>query len=59
MPTYERRFFLGLLMKSNVERQEQIEAQQEQTKTRGSKGSRTTNVSGNALKNGLKSGKIK
>jgi hypothetical protein len=56
MPTYERRFFLSLLMKQNVERQEEVEnAQKTQTNT---KGNRKTSISGDALKSRMKSGDI-
>lgn len=58
MPTYERRFFIGMLTKSVVEKQEQMEAMKEQATTNNSKGSRTTRVSGTALKSKLKSGDI-
>jgi hypothetical protein len=56
MPTYERRFFLSLLMKQNVERQEEIENTQK-TQT-NSKGNRKTSISGDALKSRMKSGDI-
>ena len=58
MPTYERRFFLGLLTKDAREREEKLEEMKEQAKTKGSKGSRQTRVSGTALKNKMKSGEI-
>lgn len=56
MPTYERRFFIGLLTKQTSERQEQIE--NNQNKTVHGKGERKTTVSGDALKHKLKSGDI-
>ena len=56
MPTYERRFFLSLLMKQNVERQEEVDNMQK-TQT-NSKGSRKTSISGDALKSRMKSGDI-
>jgi hypothetical protein len=56
MPTYERRFFLSLLMKQNIERQEEVEnANKTQT---NSKGNRKTSISGDALKSRMKSGDI-
>lgn len=58
MPIYERRFFLGLLTKEASEKQAKFEEMKEQAKTSGSKGSRTTRVSGANLKNKLKSGEI-
>lgn len=59
MPTYERRYFLGLLLKTNSERQEQVENMKQDAVNRNAKGTRTTTVSGSALKEGLKSGRIK
>jgi hypothetical protein len=56
MPSYERRFFLSLLMKQNVERQEELENTQK-TQT-NSKGNRKTSISGDALKSRMKSGDI-
>jgi hypothetical protein len=56
MPTYERRFFLSLLMKQNVERQEEFENTQK-TQT-NSKGNRKTSISGDTLKSRMKSGDI-
>lgn len=58
MPTYERRFFLGLLTKERRDREEQIEKMKEQAQNKSGKGSRTTRVSGEALKNKIKSGEI-
>lgn len=58
MPTYERRFYLGLLTKQARQREEHLEALKEQAQTKGSKGSRSTRISGNQLKNKLKSGDI-
>lgn len=58
MPVYERRFFLGLLTKQNLERAEKVEEMKEQSKTKGSKGSRTSTVSGQALKNKIKGGDL-
>ena len=58
MPVYERRFFLGLLNKDARERQEQMEEMKAKAQTKGGKGSRTTRVSGEALKSKMKSGQI-
>jgi hypothetical protein len=58
MPTYERRFFLGLLNKETREKEERIEELKEKAKTNGGKGTRKTRVSGEALKTKLKSGEI-
>jgi hypothetical protein len=57
MPTYERRYFLGLLTKQAREREEQYEDRKNSTKSSG-KGNRTSTVSGNALKNRIKAGDI-
>lgn len=58
MPTYERRFFIGMLTRDIVKKQEQIDELQAQAKTNTSKGNRTTRVSGTALKTKMKSGEI-
>jgi hypothetical protein len=58
MPTYERRFFLGLLNKEAREREERAEELKNKSQTNNSKGSRTTRVTGDALKNKIKSGDI-
>lgn len=58
MPTYERRFFLGLLNKEARDREERAEELRNKTQTKNSKGSRTTRVTGDALKNKIKSGDI-
>lgn len=57
MPTYERRYFLGLLTKQAREREEEYE-ERKNTKNSASKGKRTTTVSGDALKSRIKSGDI-
>lgn len=56
MPTYERRFFLGLLTRDVKNRQERYEEQKTQTQT--SKGTRKTRVSGEALKTKIKKGNL-
>lgn len=53
MPTSERRYFLSLLIKNTTEQQER--AEQQKTVQKG-KGSKTTRVGGEALKNKIKSG---
>jgi len=58
MPTYERRFFLGLLNKETREKEEQLETMKEKSKTINGKGNRTTKVSGEGLKNRMKNGDI-
>jgi len=58
MPTYERRFYLGLLTRDTLKKQEKMEEMQEAAKSKNSKGSRTTRVSGDALKNKMKTGEI-
>lgn len=56
MPTAERRFHLGLLLKK---RHEDIEKQEEgKGSVSTSKGQRKTKIGGNALKNKIKSGGI-
>lgn len=58
MPTYERRYFLGLLTKDHAKKQEQYEEAKEKSKTSGTKGSRQTRVSGEALKTRMKNGDL-
>jgi len=58
MPTYERRFFIGMLTREAGEREEKVERNKEQTKTNGSKGNRTTTVSGDALKSKINRGDL-
>lgn len=58
MPTYERRFFLGQKTREITRHEEQMEKAREQQKSNNSKGSRTTKVSGEALKNKIKSGDL-
>lgn len=58
MPTYERRYYLGLLLKTNSERQEQVENMKQDAVNRTSKGQRTTTISGNQLKSQMKSGQL-
>ena len=58
MPTSERRFYLGQRTKEIVKLEEDAEKLREQQKGKSSKGSRTTKISGDALKNKIKSGEI-
>ena len=60
MPTYERRFFLGMLTKEARDKQEEAEKLKEeaQNRAKGSKGQRSTRISGESLKNKMKSGEI-
>jgi hypothetical protein len=55
MSTAERRFFLGLLIRRKSEEQEMMENVK---KTKQGKGTKTTTIGGEALKNKLKSGEI-
>ena len=60
MPTYERRFFLGMLTNQAREKQEEAEKFKEemQNKAKNSKGQRSTRISGESLKNKMKTGEI-
>ena len=58
MPTYERRFFLGQKTKEISKQEEQMEQAREQSDKRNSKGSRTSRVSGDALKTRMQNGDI-
>lgn len=59
-PTYERRFFLQMLINEANKKQEMLEEQAEQAKASrgGGKGSRTTRIGGDQLKAKLQSGQI-
>ena len=57
MPTNERRFHLGLLVKNKTEEKERFEDAQKNHSSK-SKGERRTTISGDTLKNKLKSGEI-
>lgn len=57
MPTYERRYFINLMIKQNEKRIETIENQQVQ-KGSNSKGNRQSKISGDALKTKMMSGDI-
>lgn len=60
MPTYERRFFLNMLTKEAREKQEEADKLKEeaQNRAKGSKGQRSTRISGESLKNKMKTGEI-
>ena len=58
MPTYERRFFLGLLTKDAREKEEKMEEMRQSYQNKNAKGSRTTRVSGDALKSRFNNGDI-
>lgn len=60
--TYERRFFLQLLINENTKKREAHEESMNQrgngVSSKGSKGSRTTKIGGDQLKQKLLSGEI-
>ena len=57
MPTNERRYYMGMLIKSKHD--EQVKAEEMTNKANSNaKGSRKTKVSGEALKNKIKSGEV-
>jgi coenzyme F420-reducing hydrogenase beta subunit len=56
MSVYERRIYLSHLLNEKTKTNEAIEAEKEKLNNKGAKGSRTTRVSGSALKEGLKNG---
>jgi hypothetical protein len=58
MPTYERRYFLGLLVKKRISEEEKYEEMKEQSSTSNSKGTRKTKIGGDTLKNKFKNGEI-
>ena len=58
MPTYERRFFLSLLTKDIQEREQRMEEMKNKNQQKNAKGSRTSKVSGEALKSKIKNGEI-
>jgi hypothetical protein len=57
MPTYERRFFIKLLTKEHRRKKEEYNKMTNNS-SNGSKGTRTTKISGDALKNKLSNGEI-
>lgn len=58
MPTHERRFFIGRLTKDSELKQEQYEKMKEEQTNKNAKGSRSTRLSGDALKTKLKTGEL-
>ena len=58
MPTYERRYFIGMLTKTLEKKEEAIEEAKEQATVSGGKGSRTSKISGQNLKNKISKGDI-
>jgi hypothetical protein len=58
MSVYERRIYLSHLLNEKTKTNEAIEAEKEKLNNKGAKGSRVTRVSGEQLKNKLKSGEI-
>ena len=57
MPTYERRFFLTTFINENEKQKEKMEEQKNNVSS-GGRGTRTTKISGEALKSRLRSGEI-
>lgn len=58
MPTYERRTYLSLLINENTKKSEMIEEQREAMMNKNAKGTRTTRVGGETLKNRIKNGEM-
>jgi hypothetical protein len=58
LPVYKRRFYLGQLTRAAEKREEELEQMKEKSQTKGGKGNRTTRISGNQLKNRIKSGDL-
>lgn len=57
MPTNERRYYMGMLIKTKSDEQEAAEKARNNANP-NAKGSRKTKVSGEALKNKIKSGEV-
>lgn len=57
MPTYERRYFINMLIKQNEKKMEYIEDRKANMDS-NSKGNRKSKISGDALKNKMKNGEI-
>lgn len=57
MPVYERRFFINLLLKQHEKQKEIIDNSQTTTNS-SAKGNRQSKVSGDALKNKMRTGEI-
>lgn len=58
MPTYERRFFLGILTKESTEKEEENERLKAEHNNKSTGSSRTRTVSGEVLKLKLQTGEI-
>lgn len=58
MPVSERRYFIGLLMRDNSRREEEIERAKENQSNNGKGGSRTKKISGDSLKTRMKNGDL-
>lgn len=58
LPVYERRYFLSLKTREINEQRDQQETAMKNHTSTNSKGSRTTTVSGDSLKNRMKNGDI-
>lgn len=56
MPTNERRFHIGMLVKNKSDEQERMKERQKNAS--GGKGTRKTTISGEALKSRIKSGDV-
>jgi hypothetical protein len=59
MPTYERRYYLDMLIRENTKKNDMMEEKMENMKNSSAKGTRNTKIGGEQLKNKLKSGEIK
>lgn len=57
-PTYERRYYLNMLINENKKSNEMMEQKMQEIKGKNSSGSRTTRIGGEQLKSKLKSGEI-
>jgi hypothetical protein len=57
MPTNERRYYMGMLIKSKQEEQAKVDEMKNRANP-NAKGSRKTKVSGEALKSKIKSGEV-
>jgi hypothetical protein len=58
MPVFERSYFLGLLNRDAIRREEQMEENSNKNVNSNSKGNRTTRISGDQLKHRIKSGNL-
>lgn len=58
MPTYERRFYIQMFKEEMEEKQEKMEEMKKKNKTSGGKGTRTSSISGEALKSKMRNNEI-